>query len=78
MICLNFPIAYLIGLHREAGLPGLWIGFGIATTTLAVLYSIILAKLNWRKAAEKAAEDETDPNQGEVSQLHEYRSAIEL
>jgi len=67
MICLNFPIAYLIGLHHEAGLPGLWIGFGIACTTLAVLYSIILARLDWRVAAEKAAEDETKPNEGDLS-----------
>jgi len=47
MVCINFPIAYLIGLHHEYGLPGLWIGFGIACTTLAVLYSIILARLDW-------------------------------
>ena len=67
MICLNFPIAYLIGLHHEAGLPGLWVGFGIATSTLACLYSIILVKLDWQVAAEKAAEDETTPNEFEVS-----------
>jgi len=67
MICLNFPISYLIGLHHEAGLPGLWVGFGIACTTLAVLYSIILAKLDWRIAAEKAAEDETSLNGCDIS-----------
>jgi len=78
MICLNFPIAYLIGLHKEAGLPGLWVGFGIACTTLAVFYLVILTRLNWSIAAEKASQDETKPNDCDVSQLHEYRSAIEL
>ncbi len=67
MLCLNFPIGYLIGLHREAGLPGLWIGFGIACSTLAALYAAILFKLDWKQAALKASEDETKMNDCDLS-----------
>jgi len=67
MLCLNLPIGYLIGLHREAGLPGLWTGFGISCSTLAALYAAILFKLDWKQAALKASEDETKMNDCDVS-----------
>lgn len=78
MVCLNFPIGYLIGIHQGVGLPGLWIGFGIACTILALFYTGILVKLDWKKATIKASQDETKINENDVSQEYEYTSAIEL
>ena len=79
MLCLNFPIGYFVGLHKDHGLPGLWVGFGTSCCVLALLYSVILSKLDWKEAAKKAAEDEEvlDEN-GEVIEIHDFKNAIEL
>lgn len=78
LICLNFPMAYIMGLRRERGLPGLWVGFGISAVVLAVLYTVILVRLDWKKTALEAAEDETKMDEFDVNQLNEYNNAIEL
>lgn len=48
MLCLNFPIGYFVGLHKDHGLPGLWVGFGTSCFVLASLYCVILSRLDWK------------------------------
>jgi MATE family multidrug resistance protein len=55
------PLAWLLGLHWQGGVAGLWLGPTIAKATAAVLGAIIVTRMDWdelsRLAVARASEE---------------------
>lgn len=60
IVAVGLPASYTFGLKWEMGLPGLWIGYGLSNIVLTILYLLILCTMDWKAAAELAAEDELE------------------
>ena len=55
MFIVGLPLSWLFGIKLGFGLPGLWVGYGLCSLSLAILYTWILRRLNWSEAAYKAS-----------------------
>lgn len=52
LICLYIlanPLSYVFGITLEMGLEGIWIGILIGLALLAILFLIIVSKIDWKK-----------------------------
>ena len=69
MVCVAFPISYLLSFVYGFGLNGLWIGYGASAFCLALLYARVITTLDWSKVAQGASTtDESQINETESTQ----------
>lgn len=47
MIFVSLPTGYFCGLKLDLGLKGFWIGYGLSSFCLALIYSFILLRVSW-------------------------------
>ena len=71
MLFIALPFGYFTAFYLKLGLDGLWLGYGMSTFCLSVLYALILMRLNWQKTAEVAASSEEISQSSNISMTYE-------
>lgn len=63
LFCLCFialPTSFTLTFKFDFGISGLWIGYGVSSLVLTVLYCLVLTSIDWKSVALKAAKNEIE------------------